>query len=264
MSKALLMSTLGKLVGNRPTQRLLEFTLRVNLWLMGIGAGAAPESSGESVLPRMIRRHAQGRPMCILDVGANAGQFATMMIGALEGCDVTLHCFEPARETFAALTARLGSDPRVRLNKMALGAQKGELPLFYDEPGSHIASLHKRRLDFRDIEFDKSETVPVDTLDAYCSANVPGPIDLLKLDVEGHELEVLRGALGTLPRVKMVSFEFGGSNIDSRTYLQDFHYFFKEHGFGLLRITPSGFLVPVKYMEHMEQFSTTNYVAVRP
>ena len=66
-------------------------------------------------------------------------------------------------------------------------------------------------------------------------------IDLLKLDVEGHELEVLRGGVRMFAqrRVKMVSFEFGGCNIDSRTYFRDFYYFFQENGLqDIFRMVP--------------------------
>jgi hypothetical protein len=62
----------------------------------------------------------------------------------------------------------------------------------------------------------------------------------------------------------MVAFEFGGSNIDSRSFFQDFYYFFKAQKFNLSRITPSGYLYPIKsYSELLEQFRCTNFVAVK-
>ena len=88
----------------------------------------------------------------------------------------------------------------------------------------------------------------------------------MKLDVEGHELDVLRGAVRMLEsqKIKMISFEFGSCNLDSRTYFQDFFYFFKEIGMStLFRITPSGYLSPIKeYQEIYEQFRTTNFIAL--
>jgi hypothetical protein len=62
----------------------------------------------------------------------------------------------------------------------------------------------------------------------------------------------------------MVMFEFGGCNIDTRTYFQDFFYFFKKHDMSIYRITPSGFFHPIpKYLEELEQFRTTNFLATR-
>jgi hypothetical protein len=56
-------------------------------------------------------------------------------------------------------------------------------------------------------------------------------------------------------------FEFGGCNIDSRTYFQDFWYFFKENNFVIHRITPFGLEKIERYRESDEFFSTTNYIA---
>lgn len=53
--------------------------------------------------------------------------------------------------------------------------------------------------------------------------------------VEGHELDVLAGAEEALKSVQLVQFEFGGCNIDTRTYFQDFFYFFQQHGFAIHR-----------------------------
>ena len=89
---------------------------------------------------------------------------------------------------------------------------------------------------------------------------------MLKIDVEGHELDILYGSLYMLrnERIKMISFEFGGCNIDSRTYFQDFWYFFKENGmWSIFRIAPSGYLVPIQqYKEIYEQFCTTNFLVI--
>jgi hypothetical protein len=65
-------------------------------------------------------------------------------------------------------------------------------------------------------------------------------------------------------KVNAVTFEFGGCNIDSRTYFQDFFYFFDDAGMDLFRIHPSGRAIPIpQYREIQEQFRTTNYLALR-
>jgi hypothetical protein len=63
--------------------------------------------------------------------------------------------------------------------------------------------------------------------------------------------------------IDIVTFEFGGCNIDTRTFFQDFWYFFDEANFKILRITPSGYLNPLQsHKEIDEQFRTTNFIAV--
>jgi hypothetical protein len=89
-------------------------------------------------------------------------------------------------------------------------------------------------------------------------------IDLLKIDVEGHELSVLRGATKTMERglIKVVQFEFGGCNLDTRTNLQDFFYFFKEFKFVIGLVQPAGRIQLLEqYDEFYEQYRTTNFVA---
>lgn len=63
--------------------------------------------------------------------------------------------------------------------------------------------------------------------------------------------------------VKIATFEFGGCNVDTHTYFQDYFYYFKEMNMDLYRITPSGYLFPMKgYSEMEEQFKTTNFAAI--
>jgi hypothetical protein len=81
--------------------------------------------------------------------------------------------------------------------------------------------------------------------------------------VEGHELSVLAGAKEVLNRIELVQFEFGGGNIDSKTYFQDFWYFFKNLNFDIYRLTPRGPIKVSEYSEFLEVFRPTNYFAVR-
>ena len=256
---------LTKASGNRTAQRLLERNIALAHSLMGIGAGADTRSSGESAIFRELRRLAKP-PYCIFDVGANRGEFVAMTLEQLQGAECQIHAFEPSRPTYAMLSERFGNRPSIQLNLYGLGQQVEERSLYYDAEGSGLASLTKRRLDHFDIQFTKSEQVSIDTLDRYCSMHGIGHIHLLKLDVEGHELDVLHGGAVLLrdKSVDLVSFEFGGCNIDTRTYFQEFFYFFAEQGMRLHRITPSGYLVPVlRYSEVHEQFVTTNFLAVK-
>ena len=65
-------------------------------------------------------------------------------------------------------------------------------------------------------------------------------------------------------KINIVTFEFGGCNIDTRSFFQDFYYFFKDVQMDIFRITPSGYLYPINsYKEIFEQFRTTNFVAMR-
>ena len=88
-------------------------------------------------------------------------------------------------------------------------------------------------------------------------------LDFVKLDIEGHELDARNGVGEALKFIAVIQFEFGGCNIDTRTFWQDFWYFFKKNNFDLYRITPFGKIKIKKYREIDEFFSTSNFLAKR-
>lgn len=256
---------LARMFGNKPLQMFLEKRIRVCQRLSGIGTGGSVSDSGEKGLCNRLRLLG-GAPYCIFDVGANKGDFASLVLSSLPAGEIgAIHCFEPAGATFNMLKENVGQHQQVTLNNLALGRCKCDSDLFYDFPGSGAASLTKRDLDYMGVSSSQCEKVHVGTLDDYCSENKIETIDWLKIDVEGHELDVLQGGSGMIKdgRVGMVSFEFGGCHIDTRTFVKDFYHFFEEHGLGLYRLTPSGYLHELPpYSEAQEQFRTTVFVAM--
>ena len=206
-----------------------------------------------SLLPD-ISRHSP----IVADVGANTGKWTrALLTTAPKAC---VYAFEPSSAAFSRLRDNLEKESRVHLFNVAVGSQAGTDTLWADSPGSGLASLSRRRLDHFDIDFNHSESVQVLTLDSWCSKIQVLP-SLIKIDVEGHEMEVLRGAEEVLKSSSVVQFEFGGCNIDSRTYFQDFYYFFQDFGFRLFRLSARGLIPVTRYSELDESFSTTNYFA---
>jgi FkbM family methyltransferase len=250
--------------GNAFCQKVLQFSVYVAQYFMGVGAGSTVGKSGEAAIFNRLARM-KGGPYTIFDVGANQGQFLAVVLSTSLK-DFRVHAFEPSSESFRLLTEKMGGRPEIVLNNVGLGRERGTLDLFFDKPGSRLASLTSRKLDHINMEFTHSEKVTIDTVDDYCGEHNINYIDLLKIDVEGHELDVLAGATNMLKgsRVGMVTFEFGGCNIDTRTFFKDYYYLFTENGMSLFRITPSGYLQPIThYGEILEQFRTTNYLAIR-
>lgn len=235
---------------------------------LGIGSGGDPLDSGETIAFELLRQTAAARSErpCLFDVGANDGGYSELALQAVGHLEPDIHCFEPSPVAFAAMTSRLSDRSGVHLNQFALGSVSESRSLFEDEPGSGLGSLTHRRLDHVGLTHAHSETVSVRTVDEYCAANGIATIDLLKIDVEGHELDVLKGAqrLFAERRVRLVAFEFGGCNVDTRTYFRDFWYFFQEAGARrLYRIMPGGRLFHIlRYDEGLEAFRTTNFLAV--
>jgi FkbM family methyltransferase len=212
---------------------------------MNIGGGDLPSTSGELAIVKSLPSGST-----VFDVGANRGQYARMALGARP--DLTLHCFEPSLTAFGDLQRV----PGIKAHNFGLSDEEGNFPLYSDSGGSTLSSIYPRKVP--GISFQKSEQALFRRLDHFCAEAGLTSIELLKLDVEGHEVAVLRG-MGDL-RPARVQFEFGGSNIDSRTYLRDLFHMLDDYV--IHRILPNG-LRALTYNELMEQFTTTNYLAVR-
>ena len=222
----ILKNALIKISGNYLIQNLLEKNVIVSQYLMGIGPGGGVSSSGEKSMFHILEQRIK-QPYCIFDVGSNKGQFLSLILDNVSAKDFSVHCFEPGHETFRMLFESFNKDKRIKLNNIGLGREKGSALLHYDKIGSGLASLTKRKLQHFNIDFSKEEKVEINTLDNYCAENSIDHIHLLKLDIEGHELDALAGAkeMFASKSIDMVTFEFGGCNIDTRTFFQDFWYF---------------------------------------
>lgn len=255
---------LVKISRNAFVQRLIAKHVRVLNHAMGIGSGGDFCNSGEFVVFDLLSRHCQP-PYCIFDVGANKGQFLKFTLEKTKGKDCRIHCFEPSRETFRMLTANSPVDPKIILNNVGLGKERTEMVLYYNAQGAEGASLTKRDLDHYGIRFDQSETVRIETLDNYCQENGIEHIHLLKLDIEGHELDALYGSRNMIAKnaIDIILFEFGGCNVDTRRFFRDYWHFFKDTNMDIYRVAPSGFLIKItKYGEEHEQFLASNFVAL--
>ena len=222
-----------------------------------------PTVSGEiyfinKILPQVMDKEAP----VFFDIGANIGRFSTAVLNAFP--NAAIHAFEPHPRNFAFLKANLPED-RVECHNLAVGDARGELTL-YDradaEDGAHaslyeaaISEIHKQRT----VEY----SVSMETLDQFCEERGIKDIDLIKIDTEGGELSVLRGAKKLIQNgtIKCVHFEFNEMNIVSRCFLRDFRNVLRDFRFH--RLLPNGALELNDSPVSTEIFGFQNIVAAR-
>jgi FkbM family methyltransferase len=134
----------------------------------------------------------------VIDVGANAGVF-THFVWTLNPL-ARIVAVEPQQDLVARITAYAQErNATIRTVAAACSDHEGEADLHFDTKGDTGASLS-------DILVKHSQTVrvPLVTVDGIAPE---GPITVLKIDAEGHDLDVLRGSGSTLERTRHVLVE---------------------------------------------------------
>ena len=198
----------------------------------------------------------------ILDVGANTGQYG--MQALLDFPDAILHSFEPGTSAYRQLLLNSDSHPNWNVYQCGLGSESEVKYLHFTTQGSASASIiDQSQVYGRELSLSR-ELVRIIKLDEFLLENGSVDPNILKLDIEGNELNCLFGAANSIDKFKIVQFEFGEINIDSRTYFRDFWNYFSSKGFEIYRIGRKGPIRINHYQENLENFSVTNYLAVRP
>lgn len=248
------------LLGWPAAARLNKALLYLSSRALGFHNYSSANVSGETrIINERVPRN--GAPV-IFDVGANNGDWSALVLKA-NGL-AKIHAFEPQ----PALAAHMESAyPAIAVNNLAVGESAGELDLYdyADHPGSQHASLLKGVIDNIHGGIPRVTKVSVVTLDEYCREQRVNYIDFLKIDVEGFELAVLRGAKEMLAHgnIEAIQFEFNEMNVTGRTFLLDFMNFL-GNTFTVYRILPHG-LLQLKSGNHWhnEQFAYQNILAIR-
>ncbi len=247
---------------NRLKQKMWQRIAYRALNAMNIGRGGDVESSGEIFTLKYVCNGiiSDAHPV-IFDVGANVGDYTKEVLKISP--DASIHCFEPSRETFRRLQKNITSS-NVYLNNFGISDAECTRTLYSDKEGSGLASLYNRRIDYWGVNMGQTESVKIRTIDSYCEEYDISTIDFLKMDIEGNEFKALLGAQSMIDKggVNAIQIEFGGCNIDSKTYFKDFWYLLNDK-YDVYRILQKGLYKIEKYNEFLEIFLNTNYLFVK-
>ena len=140
---------------------------------------------------------------CCVDVGCHSGEILDMMLETAK--DGNFYCFEPIPDLASGLRGKYPR-PNVHIFEMALSDKIGSASFNYVTSNPGYSGILKRHYD-RPHEADRKINVELNTLD-----NIMGStqVDFIKIDVEGAELQVLRGAKQTIARDRpLIVFEHG-------------------------------------------------------
>jgi FkbM family methyltransferase len=248
--------------GNRDVRALVDFSYgTIRGWK---NSEFDIQVNGEASLLDRIQRTT---PRTVMDVGANIGEWSLAALNSMPGA--TVHAFEIAPATAAKFVCNsAGYGDRLVINRFGLSDTEGEFTLYYTPESDTASSLMGEAMAVaasnHGITRVEELTVPVTTGDSYMRQRGLSRIDLLKIDVEGAELSVLRGFQTAFDNnlIDLVQFEYGMVNLKIRTFLGDFYDFFSRHGFVVGKLLPHG--VGFKpYTLEDEDFIGLNFVACR-
>ena len=181
--------------------------------------------------------------MTIADIGANVGFYA-MQMAQWAGENGRVLAFEPDPFTFELLRRRTSAavPANLEVRQFALGEARGTATLYcsaYNRADNRVGQRHDE-LNVEAIEIE------VRTLDDYLAERGSPAVDALKIDVQGLEAHVLRGAQQTLPRVRWIWLEFSpdhlrGAGTDPEGFLESLGAL----GMKVFEVTDSGTLEPL-------------------
>jgi FkbM family methyltransferase len=198
----------------------------------------------------------------IFDIGANIGDYSKNLRKSNQ--QITIYAFEPHPITFKNLLINT-TNLNINAFNVAIGSKKAILSLYdyADQDGSSHASLYKEVIENIHKSKAINHEVNIIDLNTFVKEHAIERVHLLKIDTEGHELEVLKGFEQFIQenRVDIIHFEFNEMNIASRVFFKDFWEFLPNYDF--YRMLPDG-LIPIKTYNPVfcEIFAYQNIVAI--
>jgi FkbM family methyltransferase len=247
------------------------------------------ESFRATVVPHLAQREVQPllsffpdqRNLTVLDIGANKGQWTRALLDVFGDRVARVHMFDPSPENYRELSNRednlagLGPEEseRITVHPSAMGRTPGMATLYTNDDGSPLGSLYPHEENgylsrpMTQIRLDTTIEVPVDTVDEFISRSEIASVDIMKMDTEGHEMEVLRGAARSIHvgKIKLILFEFGLHQIESRDFFKDFWQFLTRRLYKMYFVDNDGKIQPIPHYQYRwERFdSIYEFVAVR-
>jgi FkbM family methyltransferase len=174
----------------------------------------------------------------VVDVGANRGQFA--LFAARRFPHAKLHCFEPLPEARDTLTEALGDHPRLRVHAVALGARSSTETFNVaasDDSSSLLTATAVQTASFPNTEVAERRRVEVTRLDDVLDTGDLSRPCLLKVDVQGYELEVIEGAEDLLEGVDELLVECSFAELyEGQPLAAEVVAFCAERGFSLVGV----------------------------
>ena len=170
----------------------------------------------------------------VFDVGANVGDWTELVLRIRPSAK--LHLFEPVEFCCKKLSQKFKDS--IIINK-AVYNSNGYVN-FYIHSNVGFSTIYRRIQAEKNLDMkapNEPVLVPTITIDSYCQNSKISHIDYLKIDTEGAEFDVLKGAERMLSskRINYIEFEYGGTYLDSNVTLENVYNYLVKKGYRISR-----------------------------
>ena len=229
-----------------------------NLFSISQGKGFSdPEKEAEIVINFLKKKKINLNNF--FDVGSHKGHYIDGFKKKFD--NIIFFLFEPDKKNYLFLKKKYKNE-NINIFNYAI-SNKNTKGIFYSYgKGSLEGSLINRDYSHINLKNNLKKIEKIRRLDNIFSSLNFDKIDLIKFDIEGNELNGLKGIGKYLKKVKIIQFEFGQANIDSGTFFKDYYNFFINRNFLIYRITPTAVQLIKNWSENLEHFRVTNYLAL--
>lgn len=203
--------------------------------------------------------------LVIFDVGAHIGNYSIALLQGLPKVaakDVAIFCFEPVPGTNATLRRNLPEHPPLlHIEELALSSECGTADIYVSEEANcGTNSLHNDPA----IANKQAVTIRLSTATEFVKEKAIDHVQLIKCDTEGHDLEVILGALPLLRegRVSVMQLEYNHRWIISRSFLRDVFIAVDKLPYKLAKLQPDHVLIFSCWHPELEKFFECNYALI--
>jgi FkbM family methyltransferase len=172
---------------------------------------------------------------CVLDVGANVGQFASELRGI--GYRERIISFEPIQREFAAMSRRFANDQKWMGYQLALGSEE-KIAKINVQARSDLSSFLNYARREPDVQCQEVEIKRLDNLFPQLLQDIPSPRVFLKMDTQGFDVEVFKGSRGCLDSVVGLQSELSVKPIyENMPHYLEALAFYEASGFEMYNVS---------------------------
>jgi FkbM family methyltransferase len=227
--------------------------------------GNAIATNGEAETIRLVyethRKMQPEAPFLAFDIGANLGEWSQALLDAA-GADpnVRVEMFEPVPGALGGLRGRFAGEARARVNGLAVSSRQGEaeMNIVGDTAGTNS-------LDGARFGAGRSLTVKLTTIADHLAQIGADEVALVKIDAEGHDIEILR-SLGDLMARRafgLLQFEYNHRWLANRGSLEEVFDLAAGTDYRVARIVPAGPCLYDGWNAELDRYFEANYALVR-